>query len=160
MEHGDDPELLAVELLTHEIEVIDRAGSTTINVTVDNIPGPTDTPGNDVSHLRAPDPPNRATFEFDIKHTIPPTIVKIENIQPNTVPNSEVVLDGTIDNPIGTTEVRNDRGNILFGPTPGQGRADEHRAARRAERLDRDRAGLHPAHRRSCSSWWTASTWT
>ena len=131
------------DLVTHEIEVIDRAGSTTINVTVDNIPGPTNSPGNDVSISE--DPPNRVTFEFDIKHTIPPTIIKIENIQPNTVANSDVFLDGTIDNPIGTTEVRNDRGNILFARLV-EGRAHEHRAARRSERLDRHRAGLHAAH--------------
>ena len=64
------------------------------------------------------------TFEFDIKHLFPPTLITISNELPGHVSapdTNDVVLDGTIDNPIGTTTLENDRGNILSGPdNPGK----------------------------------------
>ena len=144
VEHGDDPELLAVAtLVTHEIEV-DRPRRQ----------------HDDQRHRRQHPRPDRharerrlarrgsrrtaSTFEFDIKHTFPPTTVKIENLQPNTV--AELRRRPRRDD---RQPDRHHRGperprqHPLRAGQPGQGRAHEHRAARRAERLDRDRGGLH-----------------
>ncbi|MEO0829947.1 MAG: hypothetical protein AAFY03_05750, partial [Pseudomonadota bacterium] len=40
------------------------------------------------------------------------TIIDILNLQPGDIANSNIVLDGRIDNPIGITTIRNERGNI------------------------------------------------
>ena len=102
-------------LVTHYIQVENTANPiATITVTVEDIPGPTNRPPNDVSLDEFP--PNRATIEFDIQHLFPATVIQILNLQPGGIPASNVILDGTIINPIGTVLVRNDRGSILFGP--------------------------------------------
>ena len=102
-------------LVTHYIQVENTANPiATITVTVENIPGPTNSPPNDVSLDEFP--PNRATIEFDIQHLFPATVIQILNLQPGAIAASNVILDGTIINPIGTVLVRNDRGSILFGP--------------------------------------------
>ena len=102
-------------LVTHYIQVENTANPiATITVTVEDIPGPTNSPPNDVSLDEFP--PNRATIEFDIQHLFPATVIQILNLQPGATAASNVILDGTIIDPIGTVLVRNDRGSILFGP--------------------------------------------
>src|SRR4029078_5161876 len=66
------------------------------------------------------------TFEFNIKHSFVPTLVEIRNLRAAGVLPSNIVLEGalatphngehtarTIENPIGTTIVDNQRGNII-----------------------------------------------
>ena len=106
-------------LETHGIEVASNS-SVELDIHVDTIPGP-DGSTDDVS--LDPSTPG-GTFEFDIKHTFPPTLITISNKLPGHVAapdTNDVVLDGTIDNPIGTTTLENETGNILAGPdNPGK----------------------------------------
>ena len=62
-----------------------------------------------------------ATFEFDLTHSFPATRIEIRNTQTGTTANSDIVLAGqlsgvangvTINNPIGTTIIDNQRGSI------------------------------------------------
>src|SRR6185503_11193444 len=57
-----------------------------------------------------------ATFEFKIDHVFAKTQVEITNVNPATgpaSPSSDVYLDGSIENLIGRTYVKNVRGNIF-----------------------------------------------
>src|SRR6185503_5237008 len=57
-----------------------------------------------------------ATFEFKIDHVFAKTQVEITNVNPVTgpaSPSSDVYLDGSIENPIGRTYVKNVRGGIF-----------------------------------------------
>ena len=102
------------ELDTHLIEVANLAPiEATITITAEDIPGPTNSPPNDVTLPE--NPPGGVTIEFDLDHIWPATLIVIQNLQPGGIPPSNVILDGTIYNPIGTVLVRNDRGNIFFG---------------------------------------------
>jgi hypothetical protein len=61
------------------------------------------------------DTPNLdSTFDFNITHTVSPTLVDVENDDP-TQPPSNIVLTGVIENPIGTTRIANVRGDVLSG---------------------------------------------
>jgi hypothetical protein len=44
------------------------------------------------------------------------TVVDILNLQPGAVAPSDITLDGRIENPIGITNIRNQRGNVLADP--------------------------------------------
>ena len=107
-------------LETHAINVV-GAAPVELDIHVDTIPGGVDTPPNDVS-LDENTP--GTTFEFDIKHLFASTLITISNALPGHVSapdTNDVVLDGTITNPIGTTLLENEGGNILSGPdNPGK----------------------------------------
>ena len=56
------------------------------------------------------------TFDFEIIHSYIETLVEILNLQVANAPLAEngwdVFLNGVIENPIGTTRIRADRGDI------------------------------------------------
>jgi hypothetical protein len=61
------------------------------------------------------DTPNLdSTFDFNITHTVSPTVVDVENDDATQRP-SNVVLTGVIENPIGTTRIVNVRDDVLSG---------------------------------------------
>src|SRR5205814_3539744 len=92
-----------------------------ITIAVDNIPGPTNSPGNNVSLNENAN--SGATIEWDIIHSFVRPIVEIHNFQPGAIASSNIVLagqigsadtiDSTIENPIGTTIVTNERGSVV-----------------------------------------------
>jgi hypothetical protein len=84
-----------------------------IEIQLQNVPGPTDTPLNNVS-LNPAVVGN--TFEFDVFNNWVRTVVDILNLQPDGVAPSDIILDGRIENPIGITNIRNQRGNVLADP--------------------------------------------
>jgi len=105
-------------LVINDIDAVDGINPN-IEIAVDNITGPTNSPAN-ADPLQDDDPSsvqlaenNGAAFEFDILHKFPRTDVQIRNLQPGAVANSDVYLDGDIENPIGRTYVKNERGNIF-----------------------------------------------
>ncbi len=106
-------------LVTHNIKVFNETpGHVGVEVHVDQIDGPTDTPPNNVS---LDETVLGNTFEFDIKHTFPPTYVHIANFKSGAIGDSNVILDGQIENPIGKTRLENEGGDIVFGPhDPGK----------------------------------------
>ena len=103
----------------NDIDVVSDANDPEIQVHVDDIKGPTNAPANgdrsqddDPAGLQLAEN-NPATFEFDILHKFPPTDVQIRNLQPGAIAASDIWLDGRIENPIGRTYVKNQRGNIF-----------------------------------------------
>ena len=120
------------ELVTHLIDVVNGKQSPLITVSVDHIPGPTDNPANDVSLAENAD--SGSTFEFDVVHTFLPTAIEIRNLQPGGIAPSNIVLAGrltaynpndptdvtgvTIENPLGTTLIDDQRGSILVSSSP------------------------------------------
>ncbi|MEI6160077.1 MAG: hypothetical protein WCP77_09610, partial [Roseococcus sp.] len=103
----------AKNLRTNLIDVVAFGG--TIDIAVDTIHGPTNNPANNVS-LNKDNPslpgPGR-TFEFDLTQSFARTQVLITNLQPGGIANADIILDGRIENPIGSTTILNERGNIL-----------------------------------------------
>jgi hypothetical protein len=95
-------------LETHLIETLDTNGGPAIDFSFDNIPAATDT---------------SPALQFDIKHIFPFPVVSVLNLQPGSVANSSYTVDGKINNPIGTTVLRNQRGDILPGLNSGDGDA-------------------------------------
>jgi len=91
-------------LRTNLIDVVD--GGATISIRVDDIKGPQDPDGSQEPGSVG------TTFEFDLEHTFPETAVEIQNLTMASDP-SDIVLDGTIENPIGLTLIHNVRGNII-----------------------------------------------
>ncbi len=113
------------KLVTNDINVVSSGGAL-IEVSVNTIPGPPSAPANGVpiSPLYAAGVPNASTFEFDIHHLFPKTLVEVTNLHPvgGTAGGSDIVLDGSIENPIGRTEIQNVRGNVYADSgtyTPG-----------------------------------------
>ena len=111
-------------LVTHLIDVVNGNNSAIIRIDVDHVPGPVNSPADDTSISETG--ASGSTFEFDIKHSFVPTLVEIRNLQPGGIAASNIVLEGalatphngedtdvTIENPIGTTIVDNQRGNII-----------------------------------------------
>ncbi len=102
-------------LVTGLINVLNTSGRADIVITADNIPGPVDVPAFP-SPLQPTDP---ETFELDIAHVFVPTQIEIRNLMPVPgVANSDIVIGGSIDNPIGRTLIENDRGNIVAFSDP------------------------------------------
>ncbi len=100
-------------MITHLIDVVDNSG-VIIDVNVQNVPGGTDSPGNNVSLSEST--LGGATFEFDLEHDFPETQVEIQNLHaPGTGAGPNITLDGNIENPIGRTFVHNDWGDIRAG---------------------------------------------
>ena len=103
-------------LRTNLIDVVAFGGS--IDIAVDVIHGPTNSPANNVP--LNPDNPNlpgpNPTFEFDLVQSFARTIIEIRNLQPGGIGTSQVILDGRIENPIGSTIIENQRGSILADP--------------------------------------------
>ena len=87
-----------------------RVDPATIEIEVDTIHGPATSPLFGTS-LDENTP--QTTFEFDLVYAFPSTLVEIRNV--GTVADSNVVLDGDIENPIGTTLIQNERGDIRAG---------------------------------------------
>jgi len=106
------------DLRTNLIDVVDGGGR--IDIKVDNIPGPIVPPAlpNDNESLD-PDTGVGETFEFDLDHIFPRTILEIKNLQPGNEDDSNIILDGHIENAIGVTRIRNERGNIHVGSDGG-----------------------------------------
>jgi len=111
-------------LVINDIDVTSGPNDPVITINVDDVPGPitgAGTPANGDPN-KDDDPPSlelsessKTTFEFDLLHKFPTTDVQIRNLQPVgfTVGNSDIYLDGDIENPIGRTYIQNVRGNIL-----------------------------------------------
>ena len=99
------------QLETSRIVVVNLTGMPTIDLTADFIPEDGD------ENASFPDPlddDTRTTFDFDIEHTFPPTWVEIRNR--NATPGTpDIVIDGSIENPIGKTTIDNDRGDVRAG---------------------------------------------
>ena len=119
-------------LVTHLIDVVNGGQRALITIAVDDIPGPTDSPGNN-----GPTPPDGSvslpenadsgvTIEWTIIHSFIRSVVEIHNFQPGAVAASNIVLagqldtsasrdmiDSTIEKPIGTTIVTNERGSVV-----------------------------------------------
>ncbi|MGH3371135.1 MAG: hypothetical protein ACRDPR_14165, partial [Nocardioidaceae bacterium] len=108
------------QLEVNLIDVVDAEGTPLITISVDVVHGPTSSPVNGWSLNLDDDGVDEDrpghTFEFDIIRLFRPTLVEIRNVQPGDVDASNVVLEGDIENPIGTTLIENDRGNTLQGP--------------------------------------------
>ena len=67
---------------------------------------------------------------FSLQHMSAPSVVDIENkIAYAGEPSSDIILNGQIDNPIGTTTVNNERGNILSTKVRGSNTPDPRFAA-------------------------------
>ena len=103
------------DMVTHVIDVVNTHDSPIIEIRVDMIfddatPGPFTAPLSPVT----PGP----RFDFDLKYTFAPTLVRIENLLPfaPASPRPFIRLDGYIENPIGTTHIENASGDILTGP--------------------------------------------
>jgi hypothetical protein len=99
------------QLVLNLIDVVLEGGSHVIEVHVNDIPGHVEIPEFGTS-LSETDP--GVTFEFDIEHTFPATQVEIHNS--GDVADSNVMLAGRIENPIGHTQIHNERGDILTAP--------------------------------------------
>ena len=113
------------DLVTHGIDVVNSNSSAVITVAVDHVPGPVSSPSNGVS-LGNPGATSGSTFEFDLRHSFVSTLLQILNLQPGGVVSSAVVLAGgigssgaTINNPIGTTQITNERGSVVVDPSFG-----------------------------------------
>ncbi len=113
-------------LVIHLIDVVNGTQTPIITINAENVPGPTDNPANNVS-LNETNAPG-ATFEFDLTHSFPATRVEIRNTPdrrhrelatscsgPAQLPQPGEATDVTIDNPIGTTIIENQRGSIVVG---------------------------------------------
>ena len=112
-------------LVIHLIDVVNGSQSPIITISVEHVPF---TPGlADNVSLNETTP--GATFEFDLTHSFPATRIEIRNVLSGGVANSDIVLEGrlttpqpgeatdvTIENPIGTTIIDNQRGSILAAP--------------------------------------------
>ena len=131
------------DLIVNLVDVVD-GGNVTIDVEVDNIPGPTNSPGDNVS-LDEDDAPGD-TFEFDIDHTFPETQVEIQNLE-SSVAGSDIILDGRIENPIGRLYVNNVRGDILAG-------SDADIEAIRTNRLELSASGSIGTHETTRIALW------
>src|SRR6185295_13898493 len=94
-----------LRLVTNDIVVVSSAADPEIQIYIDNIPPSTGSPVND-AHLAESDT-TFTTFEFSIKHVFAKTFVQILNVNPaiGTSANSDIYLDGDIENPIGHTYV-------------------------------------------------------
>ncbi|HKJ56179.1 MAG TPA: hypothetical protein VJ978_09355, partial [Nitriliruptoraceae bacterium] len=119
------------DLVTHLIDVVNGAQNPLVTVAGDRIPGGVDNPADNVSLNE--NATSGTTFEFDIVHSFRPTLVEIRNLQTGTTAESDIIMEGrlagtaaddpvgvTIENPIGTTIIDNDRGNIVVGSTPSR----------------------------------------
>lgn len=113
------------DLVTHGIDVVNASSSAVITVAVDKVPGPVNSPANGVS-LGNPGATSGSTFEFDLRHSFVSTLLQILNLQPGGVVPSAVVLAGgigssgaTINNPIGKTQITNERGSVVVDPSFG-----------------------------------------
>lgn len=111
------------DLITNLIDVSNLALSGTVTVKVDTIYDANPELANNVSYMNEDDPylspppvvlpVSNPTFEFDVADTFARTEVRIKNLQPGGIAESYVMLDGVIDNPIGITQILNERGDIL-----------------------------------------------
>ncbi len=120
------------DLFINDIDVMSGNGGT-INVKVDEIYGPINTKPDSVSYMDedVPTSPSNSwlqshplelivlpTFEFEIvNNSFTRPQVRIENLQPGVVVDSNVILDGIIENPVGITQILNQRGDILSDST-------------------------------------------
>ena len=105
-------------LVVNDINVVSTANDPEIQIAVDNIPFPN--PGPSFGNSLA-DPlgewagglavPANDTFDFALIHKFAPTFVQVRNEGPATP--SDIWLDGPIENPIGHTYVKNERGGIF-----------------------------------------------
>ncbi|MEO0465131.1 MAG: hypothetical protein AAF216_01205 [Pseudomonadota bacterium] len=90
-----------------------------VEIRLNNVPGPVDSPPNNVSLDRdnrnqlASGGAANPTFEFDVLNNWQRTIIDLLNLQTGATAASDIILDGWIQNPIGVTNIRNERGNIL-----------------------------------------------
>ncbi|MGH3369916.1 MAG: hypothetical protein ACRDPR_07925, partial [Nocardioidaceae bacterium] len=100
-------------LTTNRIDVVNTVNGPSVAITVQEVYD-NGTPVN-LTGLSSSAP--STTFDFDIEHTFPPTLVSIVNLHPasGTQSGSTVTLDGSIENPIGTTVLTNVRGDIRSG---------------------------------------------
>lgn len=96
-------------LVTNDIDVV-SSEDVQVEVSVNTIPGPTNSPADGVSltPVYSGSTPNAPTFEFAIQHEFPKTVVLVAS----GAAASDIVLDGAINNPIGRTEVTNANGSI------------------------------------------------
>ncbi|MCL1598079.1 MAG: hypothetical protein M3094_02760, partial [Actinomycetia bacterium] len=99
------------KLVVNEINVVSAAADPNIEVSIDIIPGPLNSPANDVSiaeHIQT-------LFEFKIVNEFIKTQVFVGNLFPvaTTSGSPDLVLDGPIENPIGRTTILNERGSIF-----------------------------------------------
>jgi len=88
-----------------------------IEIRVNDVPGGVNNPANDVSLSTIAgseeSQDSGVTFEFDVLNNWVRTTVDILNIIDDDVTPSDIYLNGFIENPIGITTVRNERGSIL-----------------------------------------------
>ncbi len=95
--------------LVDPVATFTDTGAPTVDVRVDRIfDANPETPDN---QSLLPDTPGN-TFEFDILNRFARTVVEIRQ-QPSGVVDRNLILDGRIDNPIGTILLENERGDII-----------------------------------------------
>jgi hypothetical protein len=101
------------DLIVNLIDVTLAVGATSITVNVKNVPN------SDAFTFRTVDVGEGQTFDFEIIHSYIPTLIEIYNLQVANSPPSEngwdIILKKLIENPIGTTRIRADRGDIENG---------------------------------------------
>ncbi len=111
-------------LVTHLIDVVNGGQNALVTIAVDHIPFTSGLADN----VSLPEFANSgSTIEWDIVHTFVRPIVEIHNFQPGAIASSNIVLagqlgsadtiDSTIENPIGTTIVTNERGSVIVSST-------------------------------------------
>jgi len=109
------------KLVINDIDVTSGPNDPDIDIIADTVPeNETGAPANadpaqdnDPGAVEHPENTSPKTFEFDILHKFPTTDVQILNQQPGAIGDSDIVLDGDIENPIGRTYIKNDRGNLF-----------------------------------------------
>ena len=62
---------------------------------------------------------NPSTFQADVKHLFVPTAVLVESVRGPPVTSFDITFQGGISNTIGTTTLRNDRGDIIVASNAG-----------------------------------------
>jgi hypothetical protein len=105
-----------LDLVINHIDTSD--GASVVDIQVDDIPGHTDDPDDNVSldpddrTKTATGDPATPTFEFDLNLFYPQTAVEIRNLIAGDNDDSDIILLGGIENTIGSTTIQNQRGNV------------------------------------------------
>ncbi|WP_201742286.1 hypothetical protein [Mangrovicoccus ximenensis] len=114
----------ALDLLVNRIDtlldgsdVLEDDDPADIEIKVTSVPGPVDNPADDISldtvANNGQGEDDGVTFEFNVLNNWVRPLVDILNVIDDDPTGSDIYLNGWIENPIGITTVRNERGSIL-----------------------------------------------
>jgi hypothetical protein len=99
------------DMVINDIDVVLPANANTITINVKNVP-------DGSFNFRKQDVVRDETFDFEIIHSYIPTVIEILNLQNANAPPAEngwdILLNGVIHNPIGSTTIEAARGDIEY----------------------------------------------